>query len=102
MPVAYEVIDNTNGDHCNPKYPVRGKPARIIRGKAAIELKPLRNEGKAVVPLRCKWATCHEVSSEKVKHRAERGGKNETFAPVPSFLQGHTSINGVSSGFLVA
>jgi hypothetical protein len=35
-------------------------------------------------------------------HRAERRAQNETFAPVPSFLQGHTSINTVSSGFLVA
>jgi hypothetical protein len=48
----------------------------------------------------------YEISSEKVKHRAERGAQNETFAPVPSFnglvLWGHTSITRVSSGFLVA
>jgi len=44
----------------------------------------------------------YEISSEKVKHRAERRAQNETIAPVPSFLQGHTSINILSSGFLVA
>jgi hypothetical protein len=35
----------------------------------------------------------HEISSAKVKHRAELGAQNETFAPLPSFLQGHISIN---------
>jgi len=44
----------------------------------------------------------YEISGEKVKHRAERRAQNETFALVPSLLQGHTSINTVSSGFLVA
>jgi hypothetical protein len=38
----------------------------------------------------------YEISSEKVKHRAERRAQNETFAPLPSFdvlvLWGHTSI----------
>jgi hypothetical protein len=34
-----------------------------------------------------------EISSEKVKHRAERRAQNETFTPVPSFLQGYTSID---------
>jgi hypothetical protein len=44
----------------------------------------------------------YEISSEKVKHCAERRAQNETFAPVPSFLHGHTSIDTVSSGFLEA
>jgi hypothetical protein len=48
----------------------------------------------------------YEISSEKVKHRAERRAQNEIFAPLPSFnglvLWGRTSINRVSSGFLVA
>jgi len=48
----------------------------------------------------------NEIGSEKIKHRAERRAQNETFTPVPSFdvlvLWGHTSINRVSSGFLVA
>jgi len=44
----------------------------------------------------------YEIGGEKVKHRAERRAQNETFAPVPSFLQGYTSIDRVSSGFLVA
>jgi hypothetical protein len=44
----------------------------------------------------------YEISSEKVKHRAERRAQNETLAPVPSFLQGHTSINTVSPVFVVA
>jgi hypothetical protein len=44
-------------------------------------------------------ANCFAINSEKVKHRAERRAQNETFAPVPSFLQGHTSINTASSGF---
>ena len=35
----------------------------------------------------------YEISSEKVKHRAERRAQNETFALVPSFLQGYTSID---------
>jgi hypothetical protein len=43
-----------------------------------------------------------EISREKVKDRAERRAHNETFTPVPSFLQSHTSIDRVSSGFLVA
>jgi len=43
----------------------------------------------------------YEISSEKVKHRAERRAQNETFAPMPSYLQGYTSIDKVSSGFLV-
>jgi len=34
----------------------------------------------------------YEISSEKFKHRAERRAQNEIFAPVPSFLQGYTSI----------
>jgi hypothetical protein len=40
----------------------------------------------------------YEISSKKVKHRAERRARYETFAPVPSFLQGHTSIERVSQG----
>jgi hypothetical protein len=44
----------------------------------------------------------YEISVEKVKRRAARRPQNETFAPLPSFLQDHTSINTVSSGFLVA
>jgi hypothetical protein len=40
-----------------------------------------------------------EISSEKVKHRAERPAQNETFAPVPSFLQGRTSIDRVRQVF---
>jgi hypothetical protein len=44
----------------------------------------------------------YEISSEKVKHRAERQDQNETFALLPSFLQGHTSIDTVSSGFLLS
>ena len=38
----------------------------------------------------------YEITGEKVKHRAERRAQNETFAPVPSFLQGHTSIDTLS------
>jgi hypothetical protein len=38
----------------------------------------------------------YEISSEKVKHRAERQDQNETFALLPSFLQGYTSIDTVS------
>jgi hypothetical protein len=59
----------------------------------AIELQPFRNEGKAAVPSTCKRRSCSEVSSEKVKHRAECREQNETFAPLPSFLQGHISIS---------
>jgi len=40
------------------------------------------------------------ISSEKVKHRAERRAQNETFAPVPSFLQGDAAIDRMSSGFV--
>ena len=43
-----------------------------------------------------------EMSSEKVKHRAEHRAYDETFAPMPSFLQDHTSIDRVLSFFLVA
>ena len=39
----------------------------------------------------------YEIDSEKVKHRAECRAQNEIFAPVPSFLQGHTSIDSVIS-----
>jgi hypothetical protein len=38
----------------------------------------------------------YEINGEKVKRRAERRAQNETFAPLPSFLQGNTSINTVS------
>jgi hypothetical protein len=38
----------------------------------------------------------YEINSEKVKHRAERRAHNEIFAPMPSFLQGHTSIDTLS------
>jgi hypothetical protein len=48
----------------------------------------------------------YELSSEKVKPRAERLAQNETFVPLPSFdvlvLWAHTSINRLSSNFLVA
>jgi len=46
--------------------------------------------------------SAREVRSEKVRQRAERREQNKTFAPVPSFLQGHTSIDRVPSSFLVA
>jgi hypothetical protein len=42
------------------------------------------------------------MSSEKVKHRAEYRAHDGTCAPMPSFLQGHTSIDRVLSCFLVA
>jgi hypothetical protein len=35
----------------------------------------------------------YEISSEKVKDGAKRQAQNETFALLPSFLQGHTSID---------
>ena len=38
----------------------------------------------------------NEITSEKVKHRAERRAQNETFALMPSFLQDYTSIDRVS------
>jgi len=44
-------------------------------------------------------ACCYEISSEKVKHRAERREYDETFALVPSLgvllLWGRTSIDTV-------
>jgi len=39
----------------------------------------------------------YAISSEKVKHRAERRAQDETFALVPSFLQSHTSIDTLSA-----
>jgi hypothetical protein len=38
----------------------------------------------------------YEITGEKVIHRAERRAQNETFALVPSLLQGNTSIDRVS------
>jgi hypothetical protein len=38
----------------------------------------------------------YEISSENVKDGAERRAQNEIFAPLPSFLQGHTSIDTAS------
>jgi hypothetical protein len=38
-------------------------------------------------------ASCYEIGGEYVKHRAERRAQIDIFAPVPSFLQGHTSID---------
>jgi len=38
-------------------------------------------------------AVAYEISSENVKHRGERRAQNETFAPVPSLLQGAASID---------
>jgi len=72
--------------------------ARLIRGKTAVEMQPFRNEGKAIVPA---GASCCEIGSEKFKHRAEHRAHNETLALLPSFLQGHISIDSVIS-FLVA
>jgi len=75
----------------------------MIRGKTAI--------GGATLPERRQTSrtlkvpatkVAFEISSEKVKHRAERRTQNETFAPVPSSLQGHTPIKRVSSRFLGA
>jgi hypothetical protein len=43
----------------------------------------------------------YEISSGKVKHRAERRAQKETFAPMRSFLQAHILIDRVSSGFFV-
>jgi hypothetical protein len=43
-----------------------------------------------------------KITCEKFKHRAERREYDETFALLPSLLQGCTSIETVSSGFLVA
>jgi hypothetical protein len=48
------------------------------------------------------WCVAYETTCEKVKHRAERRAGNETFALVPSLLQGHTSIDRVSRVFLEA
>jgi hypothetical protein len=61
-----------------------------------IEVQPFRNEGKAVVPSRCRQAFSHEITSEKVKQRAELQSETETFALLPSLLHGHTSIHRVS------
>jgi hypothetical protein len=44
----------------------------------------------------------YETTGEQAKHRAERQTQNETFALMPSLLQGNTSINRVSRVFLVA
>ena len=43
-----------------------------------------------------------EITCEKFKHRAERREYDETFALLPSLLQGHSSIDRVSYVFLVA
>jgi hypothetical protein len=61
-----------------------------------IEVQPFRNEGKAVVPQRCRQTFSHEITSEKVKQRAELQSETETLALLPSLLQGHTSIYRVS------
>jgi len=75
---------------------------RMIRGKAAIELQPFRTKAKQPCLEDASGELPHEGGSERVNHRAECRDQRETFAPVPSFLQGHTSNNRVSSGFLVA
>jgi hypothetical protein len=46
--------------------------------------KQLRRKGASGV--------ANEIGGEKLKHRAYRRTENETFALVPSFLQGDTSI----------
>jgi hypothetical protein len=43
----------------------------------------------------------YEISSEKVKPCTERRAQNETFAPLPSFLQGHASIDMLSAVLLL-
>jgi hypothetical protein len=44
----------------------------------------------------------YESGSEKVKLRAQNLAQNETFALVPSFLQGHTSIDAAPKDLLRA
>jgi len=67
-----------------------------------IEVQPFRNEGKAVVPSRCRQAFSHEITSEKVKQCAKLQLEIETVALLPSLLQGHTSIYRASCVFLEA
>jgi hypothetical protein len=38
----------------------------MIRAAMRIEVQPFRNEGKAVVPWRCRRAFSHEIVSKKV------------------------------------
>jgi hypothetical protein len=57
---------------------------------------------KGLCPEDVSGRVAYEISSEKFKHRAERRAQNETFAPLPSFLQDYTSIDTLSSVLLVA
>jgi hypothetical protein len=57
-----------------------------------IEVQPFRSAVKAVVPSRCNEAFSHEITSEKVKQHAKQRSQTETFALLPSLLQGYTSI----------
>jgi hypothetical protein len=61
-----------------------------------IEAQTLRSEGKAILPLSCQGAFSYEISGEKVQPRADLQSKTETLAPLPSLLQGRTSIHRVS------
>jgi hypothetical protein len=61
--------------------------------KAQSRCNPSGTKAKQLCLEDASGGVAYEISSEKVKHRAERQAQNETFALVPSFLQGHTSID---------
>jgi hypothetical protein len=65
--------------------------ARIIRGKAAIEVQPFRNEG---VPF--------GISNGKSQIPNMKSEICDLKFRASARIQGHTSINTVLSGFLVA
>jgi hypothetical protein len=77
-----------------------GEPARIIRANQQSGRNPSGAKAKQLCLDDASAASCHEISSEKVKHRAERRAQNETFASVPSLLQGHAPIDSLCGVYL--
>ena len=65
--------------------------ARIIRGKTAIKVQPLRNEG---VPF--------GITNRKSQIPDMKSEICDVIFRASARIQGHTSIDRVSSGFLVA
>ena len=77
-------------------FPVIGELALIMRDKARSRHSPSGTNAKQL----CLEAAAHgafcTIVSEKVEHRARNRQYDEAVALLPSFLQGHASIDTVS------
>ena len=68
--------------------------ARLIRIKTAIETQPFRNEGKAVV-LKMQARELLRDQQQKLQTLCRELSTKSTIRAMPSFLQGHLSVDTV-------